>query len=441
MGCTQLGYTNMKALVLASLSTLVLGGGVGYYFGKADTPETAEVVTEGQRSQSGERSTTVRIERQQERRSYESIMRESSQSDRILNLVAYYQSLGPDEFLEEAEKVGRLPMSERFLAGYLLYARWGEVAPMEAIDHSRTLGFASRFVQPTILSSWAIQDPVRAAEYYSENQRDFVGGRRRGGDAGANIAKEWARQDPDAALAWAQGLSGNARTSAESAVFGELAVDDPAKAAAQLDASPDLEGREAAARRIAGQWGATDFAAAKQWASSMTGEARDRALSEAVEGLATVDSLAAADEALALPEGRWRNEALESVAEEMSRENGAGAIAWLEQNGGDELLRDSMREVMPNWVAQDETAALAWVQSREEGGVRDRAAASYVFANQNADGREVIEIAQSIGDERSRNRSTRFAAEQWLATDPDGARSYIESAEGIDDNLRERLLD
>src|SRR5690606_9072733 len=94
------------------------------------------------------------------------------------------------------------------------------------------MGFAAVFVRPTILQSWASVDPENAAKYYSENPREFsMMGGGRGQNGAASIAAEWAKQDPQAALAWASSLNGDDKNRAMTSVVREVALEDPKKAA------------------------------------------------------------------------------------------------------------------------------------------------------------------------------------------------------------------
>lgn len=430
----------MKQLVIACTGTLLVGSALGYLAGKSSadpSDASTEIVTRVSVRDGGREV----VNRTIELRDLETIMRTGGQSERLINLISHFDSLDPDQFAAEADKVGRLPMSERFFVGYLLYSRWGEVAPLDALDHSKSLGFASRFVQPTIVQSWATQDPVSAAQYYAENVRSFSQGRRgRGMDAGAGIAKEWAKQDPEAALAWARSLNSRSGQQAEASVFAEMASGDPEEAARQLAASNDLAGRGMAVERIAAEWGASDFDKARDWANGLPEGERESAMREALEGLASVDYERAAVEVLAMPESDARTSSIATVAEEMSRQDAARAMQWAAENGGEQAQRDAMRQVMPNWASQDSAAALNWLNQQNVGALRDSGAASFVYSNPDMAAETVFEVATTIDDERSRERAVRFAGRQWMSEDPEAARAFLQTAEGISDEQRERML-
>ena len=100
---------------------------------------------------------------------------------------------------------------------------------------------------------------------------------------------------------------------------------------------------------------------------------------------------------LEIPEGDSRDDAIESVAESMSRENPADAAAWVVANGSEKAQRDSMRNVIGNWVVQDPSAAkgLGGCSTRWRD-LRDSAVSSYVMSDNNGSPAENIQLAESI---------------------------------------------
>ena len=160
----------------------------------------------------------------------------------------------------------------------------------------------------------------------------------------------------------------------------------------------------------------------------------------AVRSLADGNPTLAAKKALEIPEGDSRDDAIESVAESMSRENPADAAAWVVANGSEKAQRDSMRNVIGNWVVQDPSAARAWAVAQPDGELRDSAVSSYVMSDNNGSPAENIQLAESITNERSRGWSIGMTTMRWMGEDPKAASNYLESSEFIDEGMKKRIL-
>ncbi len=374
-------------------------------------------------------------------RSFDEIQSIPGQSARIQALMDYYAGLSLGQLEDEARKLENLPIGERMLASFLLFGRWAEEDPMAAMAYSDTMGFAGAFVRPTILQSWASVDPANAARYYSENPTQF--GMGRGGPMGQNgassIAAEWARQDPDAALAWADSLQGREKNDALSAVVREVAAKDPAKAA-EMAAAMDPDARGDAYQAIARQWGASNFSDAESWIRSLPADQQDAAMAEAIAGLSLENPELAGQKALSMPDGDEREDAISIAAGNWARTNPAEAANWVMGTGSEDAQRRAMRDIMPTWTAQNDAAALEFVTSQPAGDVRDSAAQAYVWSNRNGDPATVVRVAESITDDGDRMRTVGMAAARWMQQDPSAAGSYIQSSTAIPDRAKERLL-
>jgi len=440
----------MKTPWMIPAAALVIGAVGGYVTGqnKDSTTDSAVVDETSPRLRSSARAGSGNgggdaAKRTARARSLEEISRMPGQSGRIQAMMDYYAGLSPDQMEEEARKLEGLPMSERMIASFLLFGRWAESDPMAAMAHSDTMGFAGAFVRPTILQSWASVDPENAARYYAENPNQF-GGMGGGGPMGqsgaASIAGEWARQDPNAALAWANTLQGRDKNQALSAVVREVANTDPAKAAG-LAATLDGDARGDAYRTIAGQWGSTNFSEAEVWIRSLPSDQQDAAMASALAGLSRENPQLAAQKVATMPAGDSRNEAVATLASNWGRQDPAAAVSWLMQQDSDEAKSRAMRDVIPTWTAQNDAAAYAFVNSQPSGQVRDSAASAYVFSNRSNNPGAVMKIAESIEDEGNRMRTVGMAAARWMQQDSAAATTYIQQSDSIPDRLKERITE
>lgn len=436
----------MKTPWLIPVATLAVGAVGGYLTGQRAEAPADPAITESAnpRARASARGAqdggSAEGRRTARARTLEEIYRMPGQANRVQALMDYYAGLSPDQLEAEARKLDSLPMSERMVASFLLFGRWAESDPLAAMAYSNSMGMAGGFVRPTILQSWASVDPENAARYYAENSAQFVGAGMMGGGGASAIAGEWARQDPTAALAWANTLQGREKSDAIANVVREVAATDPGRAA-QLAATLDASARGDAYEAIARQWGASNFADAEVWIASLPSEQQASAMASALAGLSLENPQLAAQKLASMPQGEARDNAASTLAGNWGRQEPAAALAWIMKEGTEDAQRQVMREIIPNLAAKDDSAALAFVSSQPPGQVRDSAASAYVMGNRNNNISTVMRVAESIDDEGSRIRTVGMAAGRWMQEDPAAATTYIRESETIPDGFKERIIE
>ncbi|MES2995950.1 MAG: hypothetical protein V4733_03980 [Verrucomicrobiota bacterium] len=378
------------------------------------------------------------------RLSPDEISRIPGSTARLQSLIDYYASLSPSQLAEEAKKLDGMPMNDRIMAAFLLFGRWGETDPTAAMNFAGTMGFSGGFVRPMVLQSWASIDPSGAARYVTENPREFammgvMGGRGPGGSTPSSIiAGEWAKQDSAAAMKWAVELT-NDKDRAMASVVSEVAKTDPKKAA-EMIATNGMNDDPAAYDPVAMRYGAADFGAAKSWVATLPAEEQGRALASTIGGLSNSDPDAAAKEILAVPDGGPKNRVVAEIAEDLARIDPVKAGEFVKTQSA-QAQEDAMREMIPAWVAQDASGALAYANSLEAGKVRDEALQSYVMSNNSSNPAELVKVAETIGDEGDRSRALGMAAARWMREDAEAAKSYIQQSTTISDRAKNSILE
>lgn len=431
----------------------MLGALGGYISGKntsnsndsAAAENTAPRTRSSLRSDASESSTQAK--RAKRHSGTDEISRLPGSSSRVQALIEFYAGLTPEQLEDEARKLENLPMNERIMSSFLLFGRWAEVDPTAAMSFSNTMGFAGMFVRPTILQSWASVDPANAAKYYASNPREFammgmMGGGRgpMGGQGGAAIiAGEWARQDPAAALEWAGTLT-TEKSQAMSAVVGEVAKTDPAKAASMLATMSGVDLGDAY-RSVAAQYGASDFNQAQAWIRTLPTDEQADALASAIGGLSNKNPEEAARQLALMQDGDAKSRVFGEVIGDWARVNPKAAADLLSKQDDERVQRDGMRQLMPSWVAQNPSAALDYANSYQPGPVRDSALQSYIWSNQAGAPADLVKVAESISDEGDRNRTIGMAAARWMREDEASAKAYIQQSTTISDGAKERILE
>ena len=440
----------MKNPWILPAAALVLGAAGGFFSGRStSSTETAATATEAsQRTRASSRGDgTAGAEDEAKRgaraRNVAEAMNTPGHSARIRSLIDFYSGLSTEQLAEEAKNLENLPMSERIMASFLLFGRWAEVDPTAAMAQAGTMGFAAGFVRPTILQSWASVDPENAAKYYAENPREFsmMGGRGPGGGgSGASmIAAEWAKQDPQAALAWASSLSGRDKSSAMTSVVREVAMTDPKKAA-ELAGSIDAADRGDAYESIARSYGAKSFGEAEVWVRSLPVDEQGRAMASAIEGLSQTDPNLAWTKAQAMTDGDDKNRALRDVLENLSKTDSPGALKQLATLTPEQQQR-YIGPVIQNIAVTDNMAARAYVEDLTPGPIRDRGIQEMIQVDRKSDPADLVILAETITDEGDRNRTVPMVAMRWMREDEAAAKKYIQTSTFIPDNMKQRLLD
>jgi len=442
----------MKNPWVFPVAALVVGAAGGYLSGKGSDAGRAPGMEESaQRTRSSSRpagaTSADTAKKSRTGTSTDQIARMPGNSTRIQALMDFYAGLTPEQLAEEAGKLDSLPMGERMMASFLLFGRWAEVDPTAAMAFSNTMGMAGGFVRPTILQSWASVDPANAAKYYAANPREFAmmdmmgGGRGPMGGQGASsiIATEWARQDPAAALAWANSLT-SGKNEAMTAVVSEVAKTDPRKAA-EMIAKMDPDARAGAFRSVAAQYGALDFAEAQTWIRSLPADEQADAMASAIGGLSSKNPESAAKEVSSMPEGDAKDRLVGNVVRDLARKDPEAAMDFIKAQTSEKAQRDAMRDLMPALTGKNPVAALAFVYSNPAGPVRDSAAQAYVWSNNTGAPAELIKVAESITDEGDRNRTIGVAAMRWMREDAPAAKAYVEASTTLSDEAKGRILE
>ncbi|BDS08055.1 hypothetical protein NT6N_30950 [Oceaniferula spumae] len=443
----------MKATVLGPVAALVIGGAAGFLAGKNTAPEPEsdkDVAADARSARRGGTASTssgATANRGSRVKSVKEALALPGTSNRMQSLLDFYAGLDPSQFEDEAKKLEDLPWSERVMAGYLLFARWGEEDPTAAMAYTKTMGMAGMFVSGTVMQSWASKFPQDAAKYYTDNPNDFrmsgmMGGR--GGRGGAStagvIAAEWARQDSAGAMAWAESLNGRDQRDAIRSIVSEAAKDDPSEAAAMLSSITDADAKKDAQDSIAREWGKKNWNEAKAWIATLPADQQADATARAIRGLADSDPKAAAANVTSLPEGEARNDAMASIAREWGNTDPVGAAKWLMESGNTEAQEEGIGRVVSSWVGQDAEAAYAFVNEQPAGEVRDEAVTSYVRSNMGGDVQQNLKLAESITDDGDRARTVGMTAVVWARTDKEAATKYIQSTPALSDEARERVM-
>lgn len=245
------------------------------------------------------------------------ILDESDMMKRLPRLMMLVERLASSDPASAARLIDEMPRSSRSMAVNTLVHRWGETDPRAAADW-----LASQDAQiarqgwPTLADGWAEQD-LEAASAYA----DTLTGNARSGflvgvasatarmptgttqtwlsryrddpvyaDLVSGTAPQLAQQDLRAAVSLIEDLPAAQRLGSYQSVIPMLAMRDPKAAVDVVDQIEDDATRSSLIPMVASMWAQHDAKAALDWASDRPrGRARDNAITQVASMLAWID--------------------------------------------------------------------------------------------------------------------------------------------------------
>ena len=281
------------------------------------------------------------------------------------------------------------------------------------------------------------------------------------------ISWNWARQNPKAALAWADTLLPSEKLSATGSIVHEWARSDPGGATDYVTQMPKSQRSLDWVHETARIWAQQDQLAALDWAMKQTDPAiRQRALSGSVESWANSDAIAAGNFAVALENPYERHAVLETVARRWARQSVEESLQWaLDLKDGnrdratvaifaemavydpkqaatmfeeissslpsgesrDGIHSNIARELADRWAASNPKEAAAWAIGLPESDsiqrqAVERVADRWASSNPGAAAAWVLELPESDNIQR---HAIERVTERWLRSDSMAASEWI----------------
>jgi hypothetical protein len=220
------------------------------------------------------------------------------------------------------------------------------------------------------------------------------------------IAGRWAWQDPLSALAWANtSLTGDARNRALSHAFIAYSHSDPAAAAAYLAQLPgDFPRFDVNTWGLAYSWSLKDSQAALTWALA----------------------LPTGDAAASNPASAVRSETLGIVLGSWSGNDPAAAAAYASNLTSDPDFGKMASDITRRWNDVDPQAALTWAQSLPAGDARTASMVSALSALAKLDAQTALSDAQQMPD-ADRDKAVSSVIGTWATQQPDQAAAALAS--------------
>jgi hypothetical protein len=287
---------------------------------------------------------------------------------RLRELADRIETMDVKQVLASLKKLRPQPGSpDKLMAEQMLLARYGELDPETALTYVETLaGVEYETSGLTVMSAWTGSDPEAAAAHYSENLDDFGIRDDHQRVTAGTVAAEWARQDPEAALTWADDLPVEVRGEAYGRIAAQIVTEDPTRATAILDSmEPGLERTEMMGNLVS-QWAYQDPQAAADWVvNNTTGSEQSQGASSLMTAWMVANPLEASTWLGSLDDGATRDSAIVALTQSRAvSSDPVAAIAWSESIQDPNLRNDAIKQAADQWLNADPAAAQAWLQSQ-----------------------------------------------------------------------------
>ncbi len=217
------------------------------------------------------------------------------------------------------------------------------------------------------------------------------------------VVEQWGDDDPKAALSWAQIQAADGNPPVESkflsTVVSNWATWDPAAAAAFVQNAPDPSPYLDAAETVVTFLAEEKPAPALTFAESLpAGPDKNKALSSVLSQIADYDFSSAWQEILGLPSGPDRDVIMGNLIVGETDRDPANAAGLIGQLTDPRAQIEATKALTQTWVRADSRGATAWVNSLAPGDLRDSAVGQLVAAQMNTDPAAALVLAGSMAD-------------------------------------------
>ncbi|MFM7182881.1 MAG: hypothetical protein ACKO2G_15665 [Verrucomicrobiales bacterium] len=297
------------------------------------------------------------------------IMREIDPIKRNRLFAELLEKLNPEniEAAVEAMREGGLDPSNYRDMGLLTYS-WGKMDPEKAMAYASEIGGRGQsFVTSSVLAGWASQDPKTAMEWF--RTRDASGFDKnimaRGLFEGI-VQKDVAMASEMAAAETDSELKGQFYDAIGRQQMKDVGLDATRKWLDDMISSGNVEPGLLAGtvEQVAGQMANKNPKDAIEWAMALPqGRAQENALEEGIQAWARVDPTATSAYLAAMPASEAKDGAVQDFARIIVREDPKSAVTWAASINDPERRERAMVRTAQEWHRQDAAAANAWAQS------------------------------------------------------------------------------
>lgn len=304
----------------------------------------------------------------------------------------------------------------------------------------------------------AMEDPQAKMEAYLEFMKSLSGdaqiasamealtenySNRERGREFSMLMTRWAKESPEAALAWTQTHDDWRKQWGTQTALAVWAQADPAKAAAWAMAHPPKnkdEGNYHMVGVISGIAKSNPELASHLAENLDRSEARGQAMDKVLDSWFKLrGDEAAKTMVMGLGEGPYKNGILNRLAERLADKDPKAAAAWVTTLPAGEAKPGIVSEVIDEWADKNANDAGAWLNSLPHDATMDQPRERFAWKVQEENPEAALAWAGTITDEKRRDEASYRLVREWMEREPDVARAWV-SASQLPADMRERLI-
>jgi hypothetical protein len=353
------------------------------------------------------------------------------------NLVRRWSELDPIGAAKYAADAVAQGGDEWLLVGAA--ADWAKTDPIGASQWAATLDSpkARERALWSIFNTWSKINPAQAASAIATLP---VGSAQNG--AARYVAENFAKANLNAAVQWAEGLSGAVQIAATGGIVDLWSTSDPEATGAWIMRQGSPQVRKEALGRLALRWAERDPGAAIDYAQKISDVGlRNEFVQSAVYKFSESDPVAAANW---LSSGAAKLDAssyvVSVVSENYAKLDPSAAARWASSITDGALRNKALSGVSKSWTQTNPTEAAKWVGSLQDVQAKDVATAAFSEQLAGTNPASAARWALSISDPAQRRSSLRSIMYNWKKIDPNAARSFVLSSTAISEDERKDLL-
>ena len=316
---------------------------------------------------------------------------------------------------------------------------WAETDPIAASQWAATLDSPKAREKSLvyIFETWSRTNPAQAASAIATLPMGPAQDQ-----AARYVAENFAKANLNAAVQWAEGLSGAVQVAATEEIVDLWSTSDPEATGAWIMRQGSPQVRKEALGRLARNWAERDPGAAIDYAQKISDVGlRNEFVQWAVYKFSEIDPVAAANW---LSSGAAKLDAssfeVRVVSKNYAEIDPGAAAGWASSITDGALRNKALSTVSESWIQTNPAEASKWVGSLQDVQARDVATVAFSKKLARENPASAAQWALSISDPDQRRFSLHSIMIGWKMNDPNAARAFVLSSTAISEDERKRLL-
>ncbi len=368
------------------------------------------------------------------------ISSETERSAALSNLSSTILSQDMSKILSVAQLITSRSERINFLSNVCTGNDGRSAADLKAMFSKLPSEDVSKLIRnSSVVQQMAKSDPLMAAEMvtnYATNEST---------SHWRYIAGAYAKQNLEAAYAWAGSLPADAAPSALQAVLEAQAKTDLPGALQRATTLTDTDVRKRTLSDIMSHWASTDVEGLERAYPNLPEEQRSAALDRLISNKTSKDPAAAAGMLLSLSQSNdpkeraFASDRYSNLASRWVNENPQAAAQWAQQLPAGDPQDAFVRTLASNWSQEDPMNASIWIKGLPAGQGKDKAVSALISNIRSSDPASAVVWAGQIQNESSRTSAYQESLRALLKKDPTAGQSAVQAAP-LSQAQKDRLL-